>query len=71
MEKDKEFRYVIAGLIGLREILERLDKHEEGLARLRKDFNKLREDMNRGFKRYDELFEKTPVGNTEIKRRHE
>ncbi len=28
LEKDKEFRYTVAGYIGLKEILERLDKHE-------------------------------------------
>jgi len=29
LEEDREFRFAEAGLIGLREILERLDKHEE------------------------------------------
>ncbi|KYH42210.1 MAG: hypothetical protein AYL33_003540 [Candidatus Bathyarchaeota archaeon B63] len=47
LEKDREFRYAVAGLIGLDQILMRLDRHEEELI-------KLREDMNRGFKRYDE-----------------
>jgi len=56
LEKDREFRYAVAGLIGLREVLERLDKHEEELIRLREDLNRLREDlirlredMNKGF----------------------
>ncbi len=34
LEEDKEFRYAIAGLIGMREILERLDKIEEGQQKL-------------------------------------
>jgi len=49
LEKDREFRYAVAGLIGLREILERLDKHEEEPIRLREDLNRLREVMNKGF----------------------
>ena len=53
LEKDKEFRYAVAGLIGLDQILMRLDKHEEELIKLREDMNRLREDMNRGFRRYD------------------
>ena len=49
LKKDEEFRYAIAGLIGLEEILKRLDRHEEEIKKLREDMNKLREDMNRGF----------------------
>ena len=63
LKEDEEFRYAVAGLIGLeeilkrleehdrkfKEILERLDKHEAGLARLWAETNKLREDMNKGF----------------------
>ena len=65
LESDKEFRYAVAGLLGLEEILKRLDRHEEELIKLRKDMNmgfrrhdeelaKLREDMIAGFKRHDE-----------------
>jgi hypothetical protein len=42
LKEDEEFRYAVAGLLGLEEILKRLDRHEEQLI-------KLREDMNRGF----------------------
>jgi len=31
LEKDKEFRYAVAGLLGLGEILRRLDRSEQGL----------------------------------------
>jgi len=51
LEKDVEFRYAVAGYLGILEVLKRLDKHEEELA-------KLREDMNASFKRHDELFER-------------
>ena len=54
LREDEEFRYAVAGLIGLEEILKRLDRHEAQLVKLREDMNRLREDMNRGFKRYDE-----------------
>ena len=54
LREDEEFRYAVAGLIGLEEILKRLDRHEAELVKLREDMNRLREDMNRGFKRYDE-----------------
>ncbi|GBC75101.1 hypothetical protein HRbin06_00415 [archaeon HR06] len=48
LKEDEEFRYTVAGLIGLQEILKRLDRNERKLA-------KLREDMNKGFQRHDEI----------------
>jgi hypothetical protein len=68
LKEDLEFRYAVAGLIGLEEILKRLDKygeilikHTEEIIKLREDFKelrkeqiKLREDMNKGFLRHDE-----------------
>jgi len=47
LREDEEFKYAVAGLIGLDEILKRLDRHEAELVKLREDMNKLREDMNR------------------------
>ncbi|MEM1998062.1 MAG: DUF3782 domain-containing protein [Candidatus Bathyarchaeia archaeon] len=47
LREDVEFRYAVAGLLGLEEILRRLDRNEAELVRLREDFNKLREDFNR------------------------
>ena len=49
LKEDEEFRYAVAGLIGLEEILKRLDRHEAQLVKLREDMNRLREDMNKGF----------------------
>jgi len=54
LEQDKEFRYAVAGFLGFKEILRRLDRHEDELVKLREDMNKLREDMNAGFRRHDE-----------------
>ncbi len=42
LKEDEEFRYTVIGLIGLEEVLKRLDRHEEQLV-------KLREDMVKGF----------------------
>ena len=39
LKEDEEFRYAVAGLIGLEEILKRLDRHEEQLVKLREDMN--------------------------------
>jgi hypothetical protein len=47
LREDEEFRYAVAGLLGLEEILKRLDRHEAELVRLREDMNRLREDMNK------------------------
>jgi len=61
LDKDLEFRYAVAGYLGLSEILKRLDKLSEEqvklreeqtkiwmeIARLREDFNRLREDFNK------------------------
>ncbi|MEM3761228.1 MAG: DUF3782 domain-containing protein [Archaeoglobaceae archaeon] len=55
IEKDKEFRYAIAGAIGLQEILKRFDKHEEILLRHEEELKKLREDMSEGFRRHEEI----------------
>ncbi|MBS7626869.1 DUF3782 domain-containing protein [Candidatus Bathyarchaeota archaeon] len=68
LERDKEFRYAVVGLIGLEEILKRLDRNEEILMRHEKilmrheeillkhseELLKLREDMMEGFRRHDE-----------------
>ena len=51
LKEDEEFRYAVAGLIGLEEILRRLDRNEEEIA-------KLREDMMRGFERHDREIER-------------
>jgi len=49
LREDEEFRYAVAGLIGLDEILKRLDRHEAELVKLRQDVVELREDMVKGF----------------------
>ena len=47
LKEDEEFRYAVAGLIGLDEILKRLDRNEKELIKLRKDMLKGFELMRR------------------------
>jgi uncharacterized protein YoxC len=47
LEKDKEFRYAVAGYLGLSEILKRLDRLEEGQKGLWESQNRLWENQNR------------------------
>jgi len=56
LREDEEFRYAVAGLIGLEEVLRRLDRHEEELVKIWEELARLREDMNKGFQRHDQLF---------------
>ena len=56
LKEDEEFRYAVAGLIGLEEILRRLDRHEEELVKIWEELARLREDMNKRFEHYDQLF---------------
>jgi hypothetical protein len=45
LKEDEEFRYAVAGLIGMEEILKRLDRNEQEMARLREDMIKGSRDM--------------------------
>ena len=64
LREDEEFRYAVAGLIGLEEILKRMDRHGEEIRGLReetrriwKEIERLRGDMLRGFERHDKIME--------------
>lgn len=46
LKEDEEFRYAVAGLTGLEEILKRFEQHDKELIELRKD-------LVEGFKRRD------------------
>ncbi|MEM2843178.1 MAG: DUF3782 domain-containing protein [Candidatus Bathyarchaeia archaeon] len=59
LREDEEFKHIVAGFIGLGEILERLDNNQKELV-------KFREDMNKGFARHDEILNK----HTEILTKH-
>ena len=62
LKEDEEFRYTVAGLIGLDEVLKRFDKFDGIFAELLKrvekhsgEIAKLRKDMVKGFARHDEI----------------
>jgi hypothetical protein len=54
LKEDEEFRYAVAGLIGLEEILKRLDRNEQELVRLREDMTKMFEKHEERFARIEE-----------------
>ena len=65
LREDVEFRYAVAGMLGLDEILRRLEKHDEKFEEILKRLDRheaelvrLREDMIAGFKRHDEILER-------------
>jgi DNA repair exonuclease SbcCD ATPase subunit len=64
LEKDKEFRYAVAGYLGLSEILKRLDRLEEGQnklfesqKRIWENIEKLWENQNRLWENQNKLWE--------------
>jgi len=46
LDEDKEFRYAVAGYLGIAEILKRLDSLEESMVKLWEEVKSLREDFN-------------------------
>lgn len=65
LQKDREFRYAVAGLIGLEEILRRLDRHEEELVKLRQETIKILEEQAKLRE------EQTRLGEEQVKLREE
>jgi hypothetical protein len=54
LKEDEEFRYAVAGLLGMEEILKRLDRNEQELVRLREDMTKMLEKHEERFARIEE-----------------
>ncbi len=76
LREDEEFRYTVAGLIGLTEVLKRMDRLEaelvklrEEMVELREDMNKLREDMNKLREDMNKLREDMNAGFERVNRR--
>jgi hypothetical protein len=53
LEKDREFRYAVAGLIGMQEILQRLDRHEEIMQKMLARLDRHEEIMQKMLERLD------------------
>jgi len=45
LEEDKEFRYSVAGLLGMREVLERLDENTRAIRDLQREIKALQEQV--------------------------
>jgi len=78
LEKDKEFRYSVAGYLGLSEILKRLDRLEEGQnklfesqKRIWENIEKLWENQNRLWENQNKLWEEIKGIKEDIKILHE
>jgi len=57
LEEDLEFRYAVAGLIGISEILRRLDRFEEGQNKLWENQRRLWEAQNKLWENQNKLWE--------------
>lgn len=57
LEKDLEFRYAVAGYLGLSEILKRMDRLEENQNRLWEEIRALREEQNKLWENQNKLLE--------------
>jgi cytochrome c556 len=78
LEKDKEFRYSVAGYLGFSEILKRLDRLEEGQnklfesqKRIWENIEKLWENQNRLWENQNKLWEEIKGIKEDIKILHE
>jgi len=69
LREDEEFRYAVGGLIGLEEILRRLDRHGEELVKIWEELARLREDMNKGFAQHEEELAKLRAETERVFRR--
>lgn len=57
LEKDVEFRYTVAGYLGLSEVLKRMDKMEERMLALEERMLKLEENQNKLWENQNKLWE--------------
>ncbi len=57
LDKDREFRYTVAGYLGLSEVLKRLDRLEEGQNKLWQEVKALREDQEKLWENQNKLWE--------------
>ncbi len=74
LERDTEFRYAIAGLVGYREILDRLSKHDEKFNKLEERLAKIEEEIKRIYERlekHDRVLEEHSRRIEELARRIE
>jgi hypothetical protein len=64
LREDEEFRYAVAGIIGLEEIIKRLEKHDE-------KFNEILKRLEEHDKRFNEILERLDRHEEELKKLRE
>ncbi|MCQ5341249.1 MAG: hypothetical protein NO483_06070 [Candidatus Methanomethylicia archaeon] len=57
LERDIEFRYAVAGYLGLSEILKRLEEHDKKFEEILKEIRALRENQNKLWENQNRLWE--------------
>ncbi|MCS7127598.1 MAG: hypothetical protein NZ953_04345, partial [Thaumarchaeota archaeon] len=57
LKEDLEFRYAVAGLLGLEEVLRRLDRIEENIFRLWEEIRALREETRKLWENQEKLWQ--------------
>ena len=65
LEKDKEFRYTVAGYLGLADILKRLDRIEENIQKLWEEVKSLREGQEKLWKGQERIWRYVTRGFSE------
>ncbi len=68
LERDLEFRYTVAGYLGLSEILKRLDRLEEGQTKLWEEVKSLREGQGKLWETQSKLWEEVEALRVEHER---
>mgnify|MGYP001626259753 CR=1 FL=1 len=75
LREDEEFRYAVAGLLGLEEILRRLDRNEQELIRLREDLHRFMMEQEKRWeennKRWEEAYKRFEAIENELKKLRE
>ena len=74
LDRDKEFRYAVAGKLGLSEVLERLDRHEEAIKKLWEEVRALREETRKLWEGQEKLWEEFRAlreGQDELRKNYE
>lgn len=61
LERDIEFRYAVAGYLGLSEILKRLEEHDKKFEEILKEIRALRENQNKLWENQNRLWEEVKI----------
>ncbi|MEM4642832.1 MAG: hypothetical protein QXF36_06665 [Candidatus Caldarchaeum sp.] len=71
LQEDVEFRYTVAGLIGLEEVLKRLDRHEQRMSELLEEQRNIRQEQTKIWEEIKKLRENQENLWEEVRALHE